>query len=391
MKRRVLFVITGLGLGGAENQLVKIALGLRKRNWEVSIYTFLRPTHFQVELESEGIKVFSTNLVKEKSHPLLQFLKIERDLRKVIKELEPDVLVCFMFHAYFVGRIVGRKTHLPVISSIRTEKNIGLKRTLTRLTDRMSAATVFNSRVVAEKAINESIVKRTKARVIPNGIQIERFQYLDHFENRKKMSQELSVDLSSFIWIAVGRLEKPKNYPNLLNAFKIVLDHQEDTVLVIAGEGSERSTVESIIDHLGISKKVFLIGQRHDVPELLSGSDAFVLSSSWEGSPNALIEALASGLPAVSTNVGGVKELMGLLPDFNGIVSPDDSIDLADKMLVLMARYSTSRDQLRANASEAVLCSYNFELIVDQYENLLLEALTGSGEVLQFENRRSQR
>lgn len=374
MKRRALFVITGLGLGGAEKQMVKIALGLKKRAWEVSIYSFLKQSHFQDELKSEGIEVFSAGLINKGKSGLADFLKIKRGLSKVVRTLEPDVLVCFMFHAYFVGRIVGHHFGLPVISSIRTEKNGWLRKVLTRLTDRMSVVTVFNSKIVAEKAISENIVKRTKARVIHNGIQIERFQHLDHIKNRKKVSQEFSIEPSSFIWIAVGRLEKPKNYPNLLSAFKLVLDHRKDTVLLIVGEGSERSYIESIIDNLGISKNVLLLGERNDVPELLSASDAFVLSSSWEGSPNALIEALASGLPVVVTDVGGVREIIDFLPNSNSIVSQNDSNDLAKKMMMIMNLSFTDRNELGTMGKKVALSYFNLDSVIDQYENLMFEA-----------------
>ncbi len=382
MKKSVLFVITGLGLGGAENQLVKIALGLRKRNWEVGVYSFLKPSHFQDELEGEGIRVFSTNLAQERSPRLLQFLKIKKDLYRITSALTPDILVCFMFHAYFVGRIVGRKSHLPVISSIRTEKNEGLKKLLTRVTDWMSTVTVFNSETVAEKAISQRYVSEERSRVIPNGIEIKRFEGLNRIENRRSLSQELAIDPTDFIWVAVGRLEKPKDYPNLLKAFQLVLDNQEDSSLIIIGEGSERSNIERIVREFGISERVKLIGERRDIPELLSGSDAFVLSSSWEGLPNSLIEAIASALPAVATNVGGVREIMGVPPNCGFIVPSEEPTPLANKMMELMELSSSDRNELGTNGRDAVLERFDLERILDQYENLILEGIGESMEVL---------
>ena len=381
MRKRVLFIVTGLALGGAESQLVKISLGLKKRDWEINIYSFLKPLCFQSELEGEGINVYSTGLVQRDPFPLLQFMKIEKDLHRVIRLLEPDVLVCFMFHAYFVGRIVGHRFRMPVISSIRTEKNEGLKRLLTKLTNSMSAATVFNSRIVAERAIKEGLVSRDKARVIPNGIHVDRFRTIDHLEKRMKLCEELSINPETFIWVSVGRLEKPMDYRNLLRAVKLVLEHRKDSILIIAGEGNERSNIVNTIEALGVCQEVTLLGKRNDVPELLSASDAFVLSSAWEGLPNSLIEAVASALPVVATDVGGVREIMGEPPNCGYIVPPKDYTCLANKMMELMDISSSEREKLGTNGRDNASNTFDLESILDQYEKLIFMVIGQGMEV----------
>lgn len=120
----------------------------------------------------------------------------------------------------------------------------------------------------------------------------------------------LPVPAGAFTWLAVGNLRPAKDYPTLLAAAQMCVGATRSFHLFIVGEGPGRPSLERGIRRLDLSAHVTLLGFRSDVPRLLRACDAFVLSSAWEGMPNTVMEAMAAGLPVVSTDAGGVHELL---------------------------------------------------------------------------------
>ncbi|MGQ9542133.1 MAG: glycosyltransferase, partial [Armatimonadota bacterium] len=172
--------------------------------------------------------------------------------------------------------------------------------------------------------------------------------------------------------------EQPKDYPNMLRAFARVRQAQTDTTLLIAGDGPLHAEIEALVHTLGIGSAVRLLGLRQDVPALMNAADAFVLSSSREGLPNVLLEAHATGLPAVVTNVGGNREV--LLNETTGfLVSPGDPVALAEGMLRLMTLPEQERRRMGQHAREHILANFSIDTVVEQWENLYLELLQRKG------------
>ena len=141
--------------------------------------------------------------------------------------------------------------------------------------------------------------------VVPNGIPVDQFQLGS--EIRQRIRNELEVE-DKFVWLAVGRLEAPKDYPNLLHAMHAFSTPRN--ILLIAGDGPSRASMEQLASTLGISSEVRFLGTRTDVPRLMAAADAYVMASAWEGLPMGLLEASASALPIVATDVGGNHEIV---------------------------------------------------------------------------------
>jgi len=212
--------------------------------------------------------------------------------------------------------------------------------------------------------VQSRAVSSSKMRVLPNGVDTARF--CPDLQARTATRTSLRLD-SQFTWLAVGRFELPKDYPNMLRAFSQL--RHPNTVLLIAGVGPLQAKAESLIQELGIGDRVRLLGLRSDIPELMNAADAYVMSSQWEGLPMVLLEAAATGLPIVSTRVGGTGEVV--LDGKTGVlVDPQDSGALAAGMEYLMDIDGGQSLEMRQAAREHILENYSLDAIVTLWESI---------------------
>jgi glycosyltransferase involved in cell wall biosynthesis len=300
---RIGFLTTGLSIGGAETQLVRLGLSLKKRGWDIQIVSMIPPQAFVAELEDAGIQVRTLGM--RRGWPDLRAIP---RLGAWIRRWRPDLLTCFMYHANILGRIVGKVSGVPaVLSSIRNESfGGGWRRRMMRWTDWMSEMTIVNSTRVADSMVERNIVSADRIRVIHNGIYS--YDRGGGEDVRALLRRDLGVGHSDFLWIAAGRLEAQKDYENLLRAFSLI--NRSDKHLAVAGRGPLMNALERQASSLDLQDRFHLLGFREDVAELLQAADALVLSSAWEGLPNSVMEALSAGKPVVATRVGGVPELV---------------------------------------------------------------------------------
>jgi len=173
----------------------------------------------------------------------------------------------------------------------------------------------------------------------------------------------------------VGNLREPKDYPTMLQAMVRLADHPKDHVLLIAGAGEDENKLRQLATRLGLDTRVCWLGSRTDVPALMSAADGFVMSSSWEGTPMALLEAAASELPVVATNVGGIPEAVeGGRGGY--LVAPGEPSSLAMAMDRVMKLDDAVRLAMGRAGRERVLSSYGVDGVVDKwvsiYDRLLL-------------------
>jgi glycosyltransferase involved in cell wall biosynthesis len=185
---------------------------------------------------------------------------------------------------------------------------------------------------------------------------------------RERLRGELGVPPEAGLVLAVGRLNAEKGQSLLLQAAPAVLSRCPGTVFALAGDGPLRGALEQQAAQLGIAGQVRFLGVRQDVPALLAAADLFVLPSRSEGMPNALLEAMAAGLPVVSFEVGGVGEV--LVHGVTGLlVPPEDADGLARAMLALLEN-EQERRRLGAAARERIRANHNMENMCLQYRLL---------------------
>jgi glycosyltransferase involved in cell wall biosynthesis len=360
-------LITDLAQGGAEIQLVRLITYLKTLGWDISVISILRPEAFVVDLESIGIRVNSLQAKRSKFVDPRTLIR----LVKLLNNENPVVLVNFMFHANVLGRVGGRIAGVPiVISSIRNERYGGTFRDLLiRWTDRLDNITVINSYFVAKELTRRSVVDSEKIEVIHNGIPVD--DYTNHSDNfNKRILKELGLPSEQFVWLSVGRLERQKDYPTLIRAFALIVEQIGQTSLLIAGQGALKKELIQLVELLNIQHYVHFLGFRQDVPDLICASDAFALSSSWEGLPNAVAEALASSKPVVCTSVGGLPEMVE--HGTSGFtVPPHNPEALAVAMMRIMTLPEEDRIQMGKNGRNHIIKHFDTRHISSLWEELL--------------------
>jgi glycosyltransferase involved in cell wall biosynthesis len=217
--------------------------------------------------------------------------------------------------------------------------------------------------------------------VIANGVDTDRMRNLPP-EGRAALRGGMSVGDQQFVWLAVGRFEVAKDYPNMLRAFADVRAREPRAVLVIVGQGSLQAEAEALTAELGLREAVRFLGARDDVAAVMSAADGYVMSSAWEGMPMVLLEAAAAGLPIVATAVGGNGEVVR--DGESGFLVPArDSEVLRAGMLRLMALPEEQRRAMGERGREHVRANYGLQRVAERWERVYWEALARKGFTLE--------
>lgn len=369
---KVFFIITGLNIGGAETQLVRLATRLKARGWDVCVVSLMPPRAYVEELEAAGIPVFPLGIRRKlpDPRPILR-------LARLIREWRPQIVHSYMVHANLLARVARLLAPFPVlVCSARNVREGGrLRELLYRLTDPLCDLTTQVCQAGLERYVRIGAVPRHKIRYIPNGVDTTYFK--PDPEIRVALRKELGLK-NFFVWLAVGRFDPQKDYHNLVRAFAQVVMEKPNTVLLIAGDGPLRPSVEELVRELRLEGSVRFLGIRRDMPRLMNAADAYAMSSAWEGMANVLLEASASGLPIVATDVGGNGEIV-IDGETGFLVPPKDPGKLAQAMLHLMSLPQEERKHMGERARQYVEENFSLERVVDRWECLYRELLLKKG------------
>jgi len=298
----------------------------------------------------------------------LRFLDSHRD--------EYDVIHC---HAMtFLSAccvVIGKLLSKPVLIKVATEQDVREFHTNKKLGFRVFYPLV--RRADRFLSLTESIRAEFRAcgfddrRVVlvHNGVESRLFDRARP-EQRKRERRALGVEDGRFQFLFSGRLVHRKGVDVLLDAMSLA--RRTDFEVLILGDGEERRRLEARARRLEVSGRVRFLGEHEDVGPFLAASDAFVFPSRLEGLPNALLEAMSSGLPAIATRIGGCTDVItqgsGLL------VAPDDAAGLA-RAMDRVATDASLRARLSEGARARVLERFSFDVIVDELQDIYRDAL----------------
>ena len=294
---KILYVITGLGLGGAEKVVCDLADQMSTLGHQVKIAyltgkVVVRPRNINVDIIPLDLNNFYGLYLASKKY------------KKLIQDFQPDVVHAHMVHANIFSRINRIGCAIPKLICTAHSSNEGgrLRMIAYRLTNFLSD---FNSNVsqeATESLVNKGAFNKNNLTTVYNGIDLSKFK---SFKTAKK-NDEIMV-------LSVGRFNEQKDYPNLFRAIKILKDNSliEKVKFYIAGDGDLRPYLEKTIKDFGINNNIILLGKRSDIADLLNQADFFVLSSRQEGLPTVVIEAMACETFVVATDCGGSAEILG--------------------------------------------------------------------------------
>lgn len=362
---RIVQVVLSLDVGGQERLLVRMAQALHERGHHVDVVTLTAGGALRGELG----KVPAHEVVKKAGFDPTLYTRLFRLFRK----LRPDVV-----HTH---NSVPLEYAAPAARAARVRRTIHTKHghiayskvalQLARAATRVVDCFVAVSEDTAGTAAREERPSPKRLMVIENGIPLDKFA--PDAAARRAIRGELGIPEDALVVGSVGRLVHEKEYPLLVRAMAPLLG--EKTWLVIVGEGMTRPAIEEAIASAVPPEKrrhAILTGQRSDISRVLCAFDVFALSSSAEGLPLVIPEAMASGLPVVSTAVGGIP---GIVPDDTGALVPSGDVEA---LRAALSRHLDDRS-LRSAAGEAArryaLGRFAQERMLDRYLAIYAQAV----------------
>ena len=375
---RILFLSTSMGLGGADQQLLSAAQVLRDRAHEIRIVSLTPLGPMGLQARSLGLATDSLEMRRGVPDP-----RGLARLVRIVRAWKPDVVHSHMVHANLMARVLRLLVPVPVlVSTIHNVYEGGpLLMAGYRLTNGLVDHMTIISQAAADRFVAERIVPGRLLTVIANGVDTDRMRNLPP-EGRAALRGGMSVGDQQFVWLAVGRFEVAKDYPNMLRAFADVRAREPRAVLVIVGQGSLQAEAEALTAELGLREAVRFLGARDDVPAVMSAADGYVMSSAWEGMPMVLLEAAAAGLPIVATAVGGNGEVVR--DGESGFLVPArDSEVLRAGMLRLMALPEEQRRAMGERGREHVRANYGLQRVAERWERVYWDALARKGFTLE--------
>lgn len=360
-------------MGGAQTALCRLLTHLSRDSFApVVVCLYNGDSVVAQEIRQLGIPVLDMKMTsKWRLGALVRFYLS-------LRHIHPVIMHTWMFHADVLGRIIGRLAHVPIIVTSRHNVNIGgkhrevLKRWTTGLDDKVVAVCELarEAEIRCAGAAPDKVVK------IYNGINAENY-VCDKPLVSAQARPEFGFSSSTRVIGYVGRLHPQKGLSDLLAAMPEIRDHFPSVRLLLVGQGELADVLAQEAQMLGISNEIVFAGQRTDVTRVLATLDVFVLPSRWEGLPNAVLEAMAAGLPVVATKVGGVSE--AVIDGMTGLlVPPSDPGSLAQSTIKLL-HDTDLRCRMGQAGQDYVRAHFDIGNMVKQTEALYQELVAEKG------------
>lgn len=384
-KINVLHVITRSIEGGAPENTFLTIQGVDSKKFTSHLACGGNGPLIKRTLEA-GFNCYIIPGLAKEINPILDFIAFI-NLWRLMKKVDFDIVHTHASKAGILARIAARLAGIPII--IHTIHGFGfndyqhaltkslfvwIERLCAKFTDKIIAVSSLN----IEKAKKFGIGRNGQFVAIHSGIVIEKYSKADIDIQKKR--QELGISHKSKIIGMVGHVDKGKGHEFLLDAVPQVITEVPDTKFVIIGDGKLSSKIKQKISKNNLNTSVFMLGTRDDVTELYPIMDIFVLPTLWEGLPRVIPEAMAMGLPIVTTPVDGIPE--AITDRINGLfVPPRDPKSLAEALIYLLKNPERARE-LGREAKKRVDPDFSADKMVDDiqkiYKNLVQEKLGAS-------------
>lgn len=347
MKKKLIVFIPTFETGGVEKNAVFFANSMIDSGYEVSVVYCRKVDNQFNKLKNSiennkiyrlpNIPLVHDRIIDAISMSIFGYIKLRRETKNsVLVGFQSNIIAILLAKILGIKSIVRLSNHFEAIKYEKSLVRKGaeyLKKKIYKYAD----VIVANSQELAD---DYSVLFEKDVKTVYNPIDLEKVKIAKCQLPQESVYQNKKVP----IVLSIGRLAKQKNFEFLINAF-YEAQKEIDLTLVIVGEGEERAILESLIKKLKIEDKVFLLGHRDNVYDYYKNSDLFVLSSYYEGMPNALIEAIACKCPSISTNIKtGPQEI--LLDGKGGdLVELNNVIELKNKILENIKELEKSKNK----------------------------------------------
>ena len=361
----IVHFVENLDRGGLERTVVDLIASQREAGHQCRVICLFKLGLLAKELLASGVRVDACG-----KRPGMDLHALRR-ARALIRQSPGAVLHTHnaMAHYYAVIASLG----LPLKCRINTRHGMGgrvrsgRQEWLYRLSMRFTDYAVAVCEAARERFAAEGVRPRRGLLSVPNGIRLERFKPADT-TGRQALATELGWPVGSRVIGTVGRLQPVKDHALLLRAFAKVRMQVPEAVLAIVGDGPLRGALEAQAEQAGLSDAVRFLGDRHDVPRLLTGMDVFALSSASEGYSIALLEACAAGLPIVATDVGGNRE--SVRDGVNGRLVPAADVAALATALIALLRGGDEAGRMGRAGQAWAQAEASFRTMAERYHGL---------------------
>lgn len=328
MPIRITYLITDLKVGGVPLHLYRLATRLPRDEIQARVISLADEGPVGVQLRRAGVPVQACG-----ARSALDIRALGR-LWKFLRADRPDILHSLLFHANIAARLVGPlagvsiKRILCEIQTVERERRWHLP--VDNLTCRLCRWEVGNSPSVVEHLHRQAHIPASRLRCEWGAVDTQAITAAPPVAR-----EGLGVRPGEAMILWTGRLDPVKGFEEMLAGFALAC-RGRPAKLVLAGEGPYRQTVEKLIRQKGLDEQVLMLGQRADVPSLLRSADLFLFCSRTEGLPNAVLEAMAAGVPVIATDVPGCRDLIRD-NETGWLVRPGDPADISRAITAALA------------------------------------------------------
>jgi glycosyltransferase involved in cell wall biosynthesis len=361
----ILYISNHLNIGGITSYLLTLGTGMKNRGHNV--YIASSGGELLYRFIEKGI-IYIPIPIRTKKEVSPKVLWSAFKLSCLLKEEHIDLLHSNSRTTQILGNLLNKTCGIP---HVFTSHGFFKNRFFRKLFPCWPDAVIAISEPVKEHLIEDFHIDQKNVFVIHNGIDTEKYQ-IQNQKSKIEIKKELGLSDAVVVGI-VARLSDVKGHQYLIQAMPGVLKSTPQAQLLIVGEGKMKDELVKTVENLGIDKNVFFIPAVQDVRTVLSVMDLFVMPSLKEGLGLALMEAMASGLPVIGSNIGGIRSL--IKDGINGLlVEPADADSLAYNILRLL----TNPDQAKSLGEAAqIFIKENFsqEKMIDQTEEVYLKCL----------------
>ncbi|BBR38832.1 glycosyl transferase [Aeromonas veronii] len=370
--KKILHIITGLNDGGAEAVLYRLCNF--DKSYQHNVISLMDLGKYGPLLEDLGVDVYCLNMPAGE----IRFGALIK-LYKLIRQLKPDVVQTWMYHADLIGGVIARLAGIKNIvwGVHHTTLVKGESKKSTIIIAKLNAfiSSFVPRRIIycAEKSrqVQESIGFNSGIGVVvPNGYRVDEFTP----NPIVGMTFRKEIDLSEDTCLIghVGRYHPFKDYPNFINSVKLLYNMEHCAKVILVGNDltEDNKELQSLIIDNDCSRYILSLGRRRDIPSVMNGFDLFVLSSSSEAFPNVLNEAMACGTPCVTTDVGDAALIIG---GTGWVVPPKDPQALANAMFAAMEEKKNSPQAWQARKQacrQRIVDNFSIEKMVSGYHNV---------------------
>lgn len=373
-KINVLQIVEGFSLGGAEKKLLELVARMDRNRFNIIVCSLGLGQEIEEEfhrLSDSGIRVVVIPR-KGKVDPSL-IVKMVR----LMRTSKIDVVMTTLFFADVVGAIAGRLSGVKAIFSWETisapewllTRRLWAYRLAVRLHDRVISVSEATARFLVE----ERGVPAGKVMIIPYGVDTESYRCGNAAEARKR----LRLNDDDLIIGMVGRLHPQKGHVYLIEAAGGIVQRFKNVRFVLIGDGGMREELSALVEARGLQDRFLFLGFRDDVSCLVEAFDIFTLPSLYEGLPNVVLEAMASGRPVVATAVDGTKE--AVVDGETGILVPPRDAERLEKALCELLADPARARRYGEKGRERVESFFNLKHQVSAFERLYESSYAGGG------------